>query len=133
MGRLTERITTARRAVASLQELAGKTTLTVVERDALLQRFEYSVEAVWKAVQHFLREAEGVDVGSPKAAIRASFRVGALDEGQTRAALLMIEDRNLTVHTYEEALAQQIAARVPAHAGLLPSWIETVAARLSGA
>ena len=40
MGRLTERIATARRAVATLRELADKASLTVVERDALLQRFE---------------------------------------------------------------------------------------------
>ena len=130
MGRLTERIATAQRAVATLNELAGKATLTAVERDALLQRFEYSVEAVWKAAQLYLREAEGLDVGSPKAAARASLQTQLLDEAQSRAALLMIEDRNLTVHTYEETLAQQIAGRVPAHAGLLSAWIEAVATRL---
>ena len=127
MGRLTERVATARRAAATLGELAGKATLTVVERDALLQRFEYSVEAVWKAVQLYLRE--GLEVGSPKAAARASLQTRLLDEAQSRAALLMIEDRNLTVHTYEEALAEQIAARIPRHAVLLWSWIESVAAR----
>ena len=129
MGRLTEWVATARRAAATLGELAGKATLTVVERDALLQRFEYSVEAVWKAVQLYLREGEGLEVGSPKAAARASLQTRLLDEAQSRAALLMIEDRNLTVHTYEEALAEQIAARIPRHAVLLWSWIESVAAR----
>jgi hypothetical protein len=43
----------------------------------------------------------------------------------------MIEDRNLTVHTYEEALARQIAARVPEYARLLSSWIEAVASQPS--
>jgi hypothetical protein len=66
MARLTERIATARCAVASLRELAEKSKRTIVERDAMLQRFEYSVEAVWKAVQLHLREQEGLDVGSPK-------------------------------------------------------------------
>jgi hypothetical protein len=63
VGRLTERVATARRAVATLQELAEKSSLTAVERDALLQRFECSVEAVWKAARLYLREIEGIDAG----------------------------------------------------------------------
>ena len=63
MGRPTERIATAHRAVATLRELSEKSSLTIIERDALLQRFEYSVEAVWKAVQQYLREIEGARMG----------------------------------------------------------------------
>jgi nucleotidyltransferase substrate binding protein (TIGR01987 family) len=129
VGRLAERIQTAQRAVAALRELAERTALTPVERDALLQRFEYSVEAVWKAVQLFLREVEGIDIGSPKAAARASMQTGLLSDAESREALVMIEDRNLTVHTYEEKLANEIAARVPAHTRLLRKWIDSVAAR----
>jgi nucleotidyltransferase substrate binding protein (TIGR01987 family) len=129
VGRLTERIATARRAVATLHELTEKASLTIIERDALLQRFEYSVEAVWKAVQLYLREVEGIDAGSPKAVARASLQAGLLTDDQARAALLMIEDRNLTVHTYEEQLANEIAGRVPSHGRLLATWIESVAAR----
>jgi hypothetical protein len=54
-----------------------------------------------------------------------------LSEAQSRKAVEMIEDRNLTVHTYEEALARQIAARVPEYACLLSSWIEAVASQPS--
>ncbi len=131
MGRLTERIATARRAVETLEELARKVDRTVVERDALLQRFEYSVEATWKAAQRFLSEVEGIEIGSPKGAVRASLRVFLLDETQTRASLAMVEDRNLTVHTYDERLANEIAARVPGHTALLRTWIEAIAARSS--
>ena len=42
MGRLTERLVVARRAIDRLNELAGKASLPAIERDALLQRFEYS-------------------------------------------------------------------------------------------
>jgi len=129
MGRLSERIAVARRAIGTLRELSQKATLTAVERDALLQRFEYSVEATWKAAQRYLSEIEGIDVGSPKAALRASLRTGVLDEAQTRAGLVMVEDRNLTVHTYDERLADEIAARVPGHAALLHAWIESLAAK----
>lgn len=133
MGRLSERLDVALRALGTLDELARKSTLTAVERDALLQRFEYSLEAVWKAAQRFLSEVEGIDVGSPNAAIRASLRVDLLDEQQARDALVMVQDRNLTVHTYDERLANDIAGRIPAHARVLRSWVDAMAARLSAA
>ena len=35
-----------------------------------------------------------------------------LDDGETERALAMVDDRNLTVHTYNEELAQAIYARL---------------------
>ena len=122
-----QRLAIARHALATLQELTGKPKLSVVERDAALQRFEYTFEAVWKAVQLYLREIEGLDVGSPKAAARASLQSKLLDEHETRAALTMADDRNLTVHTYNEALAEEIASRLTKHAALLQTWLERLA------
>jgi nucleotidyltransferase substrate binding protein (TIGR01987 family) len=128
--RLTQRLTTARAALSTLDELAHKPERSKVERDAAMQRFEYTFEAVWKAVQLYLREVEGLDLGSPKAVARASLQVGILDEGETRLALAMADDRNLTVHTYNEELAEEIAGRLPTHAALLRQWVEKIAARL---
>ena len=70
MDRLRERLTIAARALATLRELARLGDPPTVERDAAIKRFEYSVEATWKAAQQYLRVVEGIDVGSPKAARR---------------------------------------------------------------
>ena len=51
MGRLTERLAVARRALDTLCELPLGGTPTKVERDAAILRFECSFEAVWKAGQ----------------------------------------------------------------------------------
>lgn len=123
MERLRQRIALAHHALATLQELTAKPKLSVVERDAASQRFEYTFEAVWKTVQLYLREIEGLEVGSPKAAARASLQSKLLDEQETPSVLTMADDRNLTVHAYNEALAQEIAARIPAHAELLQTWL----------
>jgi len=130
--RLTQRLETARQALATFEELAAKPDRSKVERDAAIQRFEYSFEAVWKAAQLYLREQEGVDVGAPKAAARASLQIGLFDEEETRRALAMADDRNLTVHTYDETLAEEIASRLSQHAALLRSWLERMAARFTG-
>ena len=45
MERLIQRIQVARRALATLQELTTITSPSPVERDAAIQRFEYSTEA----------------------------------------------------------------------------------------
>ena len=129
MDRLTHRLELARAALATLDELAHKPNRSKVERDAAIQRFEYSFEAVWKAAQLYLREVEGLDVGSPKTAARTSFEVGVLDDEEARRALVMADDRNLSVHTYNEGLAEEIAGRVGGHATLLRLWVERMCGR----
>ena len=42
----------------------------------------------------------------------------------------MADDRNLTVHTYNEALANAIFARLPQHAAALEGWVKAMAQRL---
>lgn len=129
MGRLTERLDVARRALSTLTELPLSGEPTTIERDAAIQRFEYSFEAVWKAAQQFLREHEGLDAGSPKGTVRACLQVGAISEADARIALQMVDDRNLTVHTYNEPLAQKIFSRLAAHAGTMTRWLEAIAGR----
>lgn len=129
MERLDQRIEVARRALALLSELADQRDLTPLQRDAAIQRFEYTFEAVWKTVQLYLRVHEGIEPGSPKGVARASLQVGLLDESETRTALAMTDDRNLTAHTYNEELARQIASRLPGHTALLRTWLEHVTER----
>jgi hypothetical protein len=50
MERLKERLDVARRALASLKELAALEQPSRIERDAAIQRFEYTCEALWKAL-----------------------------------------------------------------------------------
>lgn len=126
MDRLNERIAQARRALGTLQALLA-THLDEVSRDAAIQRFEYTFEATWKATQLCLRVLEGVEVASPKGAIRGAFHAGLLDEAACQSALAMADDRNLTSHTYNEGLAQMLAARLPHHAALLDAWITAMA------
>jgi nucleotidyltransferase substrate binding protein (TIGR01987 family) len=113
----------ARRTHARLVELSVRSRVSEVERDAAIQRFSFSFEAAWKAAQLYLKEREGLEAASPKAAIRASLQVGLLSEPDVRLALAMADDRNLTVHTYNEELAKRIFADLDGYAGLMERWI----------
>ena len=131
MDSVKERLRVARKALSTLKELVGKEQVSDVERDAAIQRFEYSFEITWKTAQIYLRELEGLQQASPKGVIRTSFKVGLLDEDQTALALEMTDQRNLTVHTYNEELAQAIYQRLEEFAQLMSSWLNALEGRLT--
>ncbi|MEW6726925.1 HI0074 family nucleotidyltransferase substrate-binding subunit [Desulforudis sp. 1088] len=129
MERVKERISVALRALETLEEVINlNRPPSPIERDAAIQRFEYTFEAAWKAAQGFLREFEGIDVGSPKGVLRASFRVGLLTEDSVRLGLEMADDRNRTVHTYNAELAETIYKRLSGYASLMRNWLKAMAA-----
>ena len=129
MERLEQRLDMARRALTTFLELSDLKSPTTVERDAAIQRFEYTFEAMWKTAQRYLQVREGRAEGSPKGAIRGCREVGLLSNADTTAALAMADDRNLTVHTYNEALAGVLFARLDGHAALLDRWLASLVAR----
>lgn len=126
MERLRERLDVAQKALATLQEALAETNPTVIVRDAAIQRFEYTFEAVWKAGQEFLRRQEGLDVGSPKGVMRGLFQTGYLNERQTELGLKMVDDRNLTSHTYSEGLSENIFKVLPKYAALMQSCLSFI-------
>lgn len=130
MERLKERLAVARQALGTLQEVLLVEPPSRVERDAAIQRFKYTCEAAWKAAQRYLLEMEGVAVGSPKGSIRASREVGLFSDEQATLGLEMIDDRNLTVHTYNEKLAEDIYSHLPGYADLLHVWLAAMEERL---
>ena len=96
MERLKERLAVARKALGTLQELLVIEHPTKVERDAAIQRFEYTFEAVCKAAGRYLLLIEGVTVGSPKGIVRSSREVRLLTDDQAVLTLEMVDDRNLS-------------------------------------
>ncbi len=106
-----------------MEELFLEDHPTTVVRDAAIQRFEYSFEAAWKAAQRYLRVMEGRVEASPKPVVRASVAAGLLEETDGRIALNMVDDRNLTSHTYNEALAQRIFSALPEYARIMRTWL----------
>jgi hypothetical protein len=125
--RLTDRIEQAGRALATLETLARIPAPSPVERDAAILRFVYAFDTVIKATRLFLKNREGLDAGSPKAVFRAGLTVGLVSIEEAETGLRMTDDRNLTVHTYNEALAVALFARIGDHAVLLRRLLGAVA------
>jgi hypothetical protein len=132
MARLEERLNDATAALATLNELAGRHDLSTAERDGAILRLVYTFEALWKAAALLLEQSEGISVGSPKAAIRASRRAHLLDDEDTQDALQIADDRNLAVHMYKQTLGEAVAERLATHAAVLQRWLDALKQRASG-
>lgn len=107
MERLNERLAQTDQALNALREVLNEPYSKLV-RDAAIQRFEFTLEALWKLAQCHLALNEGIDIGSPKGVARGCFQSGLLSEAETEKLLEAIDDRDLTVHTYNESLAEKI-------------------------
>ncbi|MBM9612712.1 nucleotidyltransferase substrate binding protein [Desulfobulbus rhabdoformis] len=79
------------------------------ERAGLIQFFEMSFELAWKVLKDYLQE-EGFRVVSPRETIKQAFQIGLISDG--RVWLEALQDRNLTVHTYEEKIALAVEEKI---------------------
>ena len=104
MGAVQRRISVLGQALTRLDEALDRPEDPIV-RDACIQRFEFTFEMAWKAVQAQAM-AEGLECVSPRDCFRTAFRLG-LVENDTRW-MAMVEDRNRTAHTYDEKAAREI-------------------------
>ena len=89
---MTKRMETAGRALNKLHEGVEKKELTEIERDGLIQRFEFCFEIMWKCGKDYLFDRDGLAVASPKKVIRALCEVGVLSDAETEKALQMVDD-----------------------------------------
>lgn len=115
----------ASRALDTLTEILEQPR-SVIVRDAAIQRFEYTFEVTWKLAKEHLRVQEGIICTSPKACFRKSFEAGLLDEAATLLALKMTDDRNRTVHTYHEGVADAIFHRLPRYRDLIKEFLDAL-------
>lgn len=120
------RVAVAEQVLKTFEEVMKINEPTPIERDAAIQRFEFTFEATWKAAKQMLFDIEGIDVASPKGVIRACREIGLFSDEQAVDALQMVNDRNLTVHTYNESLASEIYERLKQHSELLRLWIKGI-------
>jgi nucleotidyltransferase substrate binding protein (TIGR01987 family) len=123
MERLNLKRVDAEKALVSLQE-ALREPFSILVRDASIQRFEYTFEAVWKYLKLYLEVQEGVVCQSPKACFKSAFSTGLLTEDETLTCLEMTDRRNDTSHTYKEAVAEAIYRQLPVFAVLMSALLE---------
>lgn len=80
-----------------------------LQKDGVIQRFEFTFELLWKLLKIFLFE-EGIDCRSPKECLRNAFKIGWISNEQL--FLDMLTDRNKSTHTYSKEESEEIFERI---------------------
>ena len=91
-------------------DLAEQRELSKLEGQGLVQAFEYTHELAWNTLKDFLENRGVKNLFGSKDTTRAAFKAGLIENGETW--MQMIESRNLTTHTYNEATAAKIISAV---------------------
>jgi len=91
-------------------ELAQERKLSKLEQQGLIQSFEFTHELAWNVLKDYL-EYQGISgiVGS-KGATREAFKNELIVDGE--AWMDMIKARNQTTHTYNPAIAEDVAGDI---------------------
>jgi nucleotidyltransferase substrate binding protein (TIGR01987 family) len=90
--------------------LARQRELTKLEAQGLIQAFEFTHELAWNTLKDFLVHHGVLNLYGSKDTTRAAFKAGLIQNGEVW--MDMISSRNLTSHTYNEAVANQIITAI---------------------
>jgi len=92
-----------------LQEALSLQSPTVIEKAGSIQFFETTFELAWKLLKDYLNYV-GYDVKSPRESIKTAYSIEIIENGDLWIEALM--DRNLTTHTYDEKIAEEIYEKI---------------------
>jgi nucleotidyltransferase substrate binding protein (TIGR01987 family) len=91
-------------------ELSKQRPLTELERQGLVQAFEFTHELAWKTLKDFLEDRGSERLYGSRDASRSGFAAGLLADGDVW--MRMIASRNQTSHTYNEEAVEEICTAV---------------------
>ncbi len=78
---------------------------TQINKDATIQRFEFTFELAWKTIQEYVKD-QGFDCKSPKSCVREGARLEIINN--PKKWFTFLEYRNLISHTYNEKTANRV-------------------------
>ncbi|MFO7295457.1 MAG: nucleotidyltransferase substrate binding protein [Clostridia bacterium] len=108
--RLREKLSDYSRALKRLEEALERDQSDDIVLDAVIQRFEFTYELSWKLIKAYMSYSGIADVKTPRQAFKEAFAAGLIDEGDVW--LEMLDDRNLTSHTYDQSTARRVYEKV---------------------
>jgi nucleotidyltransferase substrate binding protein (TIGR01987 family) len=107
-----QRLENYERALATLERalsLEATRPLSELEQLGLIQTFEFTHELSWLLLKDFLVDQGVSGISGSRDAVRQAVVTELLPAGTESTWMAMIRSRNLTSHTYNPALAGEIA------------------------
>ncbi|HBX50260.1 MAG: nucleotidyltransferase [Bacteroidetes bacterium RIFOXYB2_FULL_35_7] len=85
-------------------------SLTELEKEGLIKRFEYTFELAWKTLQDLLKAKGYMDIAGPNATLTQAFADGYISDAEGWRK--MKKSRELTSHVYDDETAKSIACDI---------------------
>jgi nucleotidyltransferase substrate binding protein (TIGR01987 family) len=104
-----QRLQNYERALAQFNEaiaLFKERALTNLERQGLIQAFEFTHELAWKTLQDYFRYQGIVDTVGSRDVFRKALEVGLIQDGEKWFE--SIQSRNLTSHVYDQDIVNDL-------------------------
>ncbi len=101
-----QRFANFNKALSQLAKFIAKQELNELEEQGLIQAFEYTYELAWNVIKDFYEDQGESSIQGSKDAIRLAFKRGLIKDGDRW--MDMVENRKLTVHTYNEEIASNM-------------------------
>ena len=108
-----QRFDNFKRAFARLADAAAQAKqrkLSELEEQGLIQAFEFTHELAWNTLKDFLEARGTVKIYGSRDTTREAFAADLIVNGE--AWMKMLEHRNETSHTYNEAIANAIVEAI---------------------
>jgi nucleotidyltransferase substrate binding protein (TIGR01987 family) len=99
------------RGLAQLEAFAALPIENERDKAGVIQAFAFTFELFWKYFQKVAPEA-GLSASTPREALQAGLLLGLIVDAESAAWSLMLRDRNLSSHTYNEPVAAEILRHV---------------------
>lgn len=106
-----QRFSNFKKALIQLEDavaLSQQRKLTKLEKQGVIQAFEFTHELAWNVLKDFLEDQGEQNIRGSKDATRAAFKVSLITDGEQWMA--MIQSRNVSSHTYDEKIAESLVA-----------------------
>ena len=93
-------------------ELAGQRPLSDLEKQGLIQAFEFTHELAWNVMKDYFAFQGNQSITGSRDAVRESFNKGLIADGE--GWMEMIKSRNQSSHTYNQNVAEEIVDKIVA-------------------
>jgi nucleotidyltransferase substrate binding protein (TIGR01987 family) len=104
-----QRFANYKKALQQLQsavELSAQRALSNLEKQGVIQAFEFTHELAWNMLKDYLQDQGNQNIKGSKDATREAFKVELIADGEQWMA--MIQSRNVSSHTYNEQIAEEL-------------------------
>jgi nucleotidyltransferase substrate binding protein (TIGR01987 family) len=98
------------KALLQLEIALQQKEFSVLEKDGVIKRFEFTFELAWKTLQDVLNDHGYPDLKGPKPIIKQAFQDKIITDGQEWIDMLV--DRNNSSHLYDENASREIFDKI---------------------